>query len=79
MKMDNYFKGKSIKELIDLYCFQGIAVFLLENEDDEKGLRIWEDIFLKDFIKEYPQYENSIVKKSNDFYGEIVLRIRSIG
>lgn len=74
-----HFIGKSINELKDLHNFQGIAVFLLEDDNNDKygdGVRIWEDVFMKDFIKEFPQYEDAIVEKSNDFYGEIVLRIR---
>ena len=74
------FVGKTIKDLSYLVNYQGIAIFDL-NQDSSVvfsncGVRIWEDILMRDFIKEFPQYENAIVEDYNDFFGEIVLRIR---
>ena len=66
--------GKTISELSNVSNFKGIAIFDLDKSKDE--WRIWEDVFISEFIKEFPEYRNAIVEEFNDFYGETVLRIR---
>lgn len=74
---DDYL-GKSIRDLEDLVNYQGICIFDMDKIDGlyNHGKRIWEDISIKDFIKEFPDYADAIVEDCNDFFREIVLRIR---
>ena len=67
--------GKSIIGLKDLSNFKGIAIFDLEKGKNGIGIRIWEGMFISEFIKQFPDYKDAIVHYYNDFYGEIVLRI----
>ena len=66
--------GKTISELSNISNFKGIAIYDLDKNKEE--WRIWEDVFISEFIKEFPEYRNAIVEEYNDFYGETVLRIR---
>ena len=74
------FVGKSIRELSDICHYKGIAIFDLDIKDKigDNGTLIWEDICIKDFIKEFPRYSDAIVERYNDFFGTVVLRIRNI-
>ena len=67
--------GKTISELCEISNFKGVAIFDL-NEGGDYGKRIWEGIFVKEFIKEFPDHKNATVEVCDDFYGELVLRIR---
>ena len=72
------FVGKSIKDLSDLCHSQGICIFDINKpEGCRYGGWIWEDIYIKDFIKKFPHYNNAVVVDYNDFFGEIVLRVRN--
>ena len=70
------FVGKQIKDLCNLINYKGIAIFDLNKGNSNHGERIWEEAFMSDFIKEFPEYENAIVYDYNNFFGEIVLRIK---
>ena len=70
------YTGCKIKDLSGLACFKGICIFLLKDDKDTNGIRIWEDAFINDFINKFPQYENAEIKSCNNFYGEIVFRIK---
>lgn len=57
--------------------FKGWAVFLIpaDNPENILGELAGEDFRLSEIIRAHPELANCIVKYSNDFYGQIVLRV----
>lgn len=68
------------RTLIDIHraCgvnFDGYSVFVLQDENDDTGIRLGESISIGLILKDNPQYANCKVKYENDFYGTKVLRV----
>lgn len=55
--------------------FKGWAVFLLRDKDDDTGERVAEDFRISYIISRHPELADCVVKYSNDFYGQTVLRV----
>lgn len=55
--------------------WNGYAIFVLQNECDEVGIFLKEDLTVGSILKKYPEYADYRVKYENDFFGTTVLRI----
>lgn len=53
----------------------GYAVFLLTHDDDPLGDLVGEGYTVQHIVNGFPELANHIVKYTNDYMGEIVLRI----
>lgn len=69
--------GKTLSEIQKDcgYNPNGYAVFLLFDENDNRGKLIAEDFSIGDILHEFPEYAELKVKLENDFYGETVFRV----
>lgn len=69
--------GKTLLEIHkDCGCNRdGYAVFVLQDKNDETGVRLDEEISIGLILQKHPEYANCRVKYHNDFYGTVVLRI----
>lgn len=69
--------GKTLEE-VHKDCgasMSGYAVFVLENENDNVGKQLDEDISIGLILRKHPEYTHYRVKYTNDFFGETVLRV----
>lgn len=68
--------GKTLKECTCLgYSFKGYSVFVLQDDFDNVGKRLDEDISIKQILKKHPEYADYKVKFTNDFFGSTVFRV----
>lgn len=73
--------GKTLAELYRDCRFSvgGYAVFVLQDEYDETGAPLDEDFSIGLILRKHPEYANSKVKYTNNFYGTVVLRVEKAG
>lgn len=77
MKGIEKFIGLKLKDIEDAYYIntQGIAVFVLEDEDDPCGKHIGEDITIRLILNKHPELADRKIIRANDFYGMDVYRV----
>lgn len=71
------FEGSKISDHVSFSYLGGISVCVLDGSS-AYGTHIWTGISIKDFIREYPKYAEAKIKKYNDFYGELILRVEEV-
>ena len=78
MKPEHYV-GKTLSELADQtgVSWQPIHVFVLEDEEDDTGKHLMAAYSLRQIITAHPAAAAATVVTANDYYGDIVLRVKS--
>lgn len=71
-------EGKTLEEVLTEGASypKGVAVFLLDDEEDEVGKIVDEEFSLRTILKNHPELRTARVVQYNDFFGESVFRVR---
>lgn len=69
--------GKTLVDLAKVTGsnYKGWAVFLLRDEKDDTGARMGEAFTLREILRRHPELTDCVVKYSNDYFGQNVLRV----
>lgn len=79
--MEYNFIGKTLAE-IQKYCGwhrKGYSVFVLQDENDKLGKQLDEDFTISLILQKHPEYANSKIKYTSNYFGTVVLRVEKGG